>query len=155
MVCFSSANLSHGARQEEREVLLKYQLLDPAVEFQEIVKAARCIILAGGTMSPVSSREFQPRAPLLITNFRYPKWWINFSRLSLPTDCPSSLAVTLSPAHTSRRSWSLKVQAGTTFASPMPIEPIRPWYVHNLRARILRITLYIRLEACRSGTDTL
>ena len=33
---------------------VKYQLLNPSVYFQEIVNDARSVILAGGTMSPVS-----------------------------------------------------------------------------------------------------
>ncbi|KAJ5397223.1 hypothetical protein N7509_005336 [Penicillium cosmopolitanum] len=35
-------------------VLLKYMLLDPTNHFREIVEDARAVILAGGTMSPVS-----------------------------------------------------------------------------------------------------
>lgn len=38
------------------EVELKYQLLNPAPQFSEIVEMARSVILAGGTMSPVSSQ---------------------------------------------------------------------------------------------------
>lgn len=33
---------------------LKYMLLDPSPQFQELVEDARAVILAGGTMSPVS-----------------------------------------------------------------------------------------------------
>ena len=40
---------------EEHGVTLKYMLLDPAYNFREIVQDARAVILAGGTMSPVSS----------------------------------------------------------------------------------------------------
>ena len=39
---------------EEKGVSLKYMLLDPAHHFREIVEDARAVILAGGTMSPVS-----------------------------------------------------------------------------------------------------
>lgn len=36
------------------QITLQYLLLDPATQFQEIVLSARAIILAGGTMSPMS-----------------------------------------------------------------------------------------------------
>lgn len=36
------------------DVILKYMLLDPTNHFREIVEDARSVILAGGTMSPVS-----------------------------------------------------------------------------------------------------
>jgi chromosome transmission fidelity protein 1 len=39
-------------------VLLKYLLLDPTNHFREIVDEARAVILAGGTMSPVSDYNF-------------------------------------------------------------------------------------------------
>ncbi|KAG2010120.1 CHL1 helicase [Coprinopsis cinerea AmutBmut pab1-1] len=39
---------------QEATVELKYQLLNPAPNFLEIVEDARAIILAGGTMSPIS-----------------------------------------------------------------------------------------------------
>lgn len=35
-------------------VQLKYQLLNPSSHFKEVVDHARAIVLAGGTMSPVS-----------------------------------------------------------------------------------------------------
>lgn len=34
---------------------IKYQHLNPATYFQEVVESARSVVLAGGTMSPVSS----------------------------------------------------------------------------------------------------
>ncbi|KAJ7600649.1 helicase C-terminal domain-containing protein [Mycena floridula] len=37
-----------------QELELKYQLLNPAPHFQEVVDVARSVILAGGTMSPIS-----------------------------------------------------------------------------------------------------
>jgi chromosome transmission fidelity protein 1 len=37
-----------------KSVTLKYILLNPAERFREVVEEARCVILAGGTMSPVS-----------------------------------------------------------------------------------------------------
>ncbi|KAL0576051.1 ATP-dependent DNA helicase chl1 [Marasmius crinis-equi] len=38
----------------QEEVVVKYQLLNPAPHFREIVDEARSVILAGGTMSPMS-----------------------------------------------------------------------------------------------------
>ncbi|KZW01490.1 DNA repair helicase, partial [Exidia glandulosa HHB12029] len=43
----------------EMSVQLKYQLLNPAPNFKEIVDEARCVVLAGGTMSPMSVFEQQ------------------------------------------------------------------------------------------------
>lgn len=39
---------------EDNCLSLKYMLLDPSPHFQEVVEEARAVILAGGTMSPVS-----------------------------------------------------------------------------------------------------
>lgn len=41
-------------QKEKNDVQLKYMLLDPTNHFREIVEDARAVILAGGTMSPVS-----------------------------------------------------------------------------------------------------
>lgn len=41
-------------RSESNGLGLKYMLLDPSAHFQELVEDARAVILAGGTMSPVS-----------------------------------------------------------------------------------------------------
>lgn len=41
-------------RSESNGLSLKYMLLDPSPHFQELVEDARAVILAGGTMSPVS-----------------------------------------------------------------------------------------------------
>jgi chromosome transmission fidelity protein 1 len=40
--------------REETGIVLKYMLLDPTFHFKEIVEDARAVVLAGGTMSPVS-----------------------------------------------------------------------------------------------------
>ena len=40
-------------RDENKDIGLKYMLLDPTHHFKEIVEEARAVILAGGTMSPV------------------------------------------------------------------------------------------------------
>ena len=37
----------------EDTVELKYQLLNPAPNFMDVVEEARAVVLAGGTMSPV------------------------------------------------------------------------------------------------------
>ncbi|EEB91075.1 hypothetical protein MPER_10632, partial [Moniliophthora perniciosa FA553] len=42
-----------GVKGQE-EVVIKYQLLNPAPHFREVVDSARSVILAGGTMSPMS-----------------------------------------------------------------------------------------------------
>ena len=42
------------SKTEDNETSLKYLLLDPMHQFREIVDNARAVILAGGTMSPVS-----------------------------------------------------------------------------------------------------
>jgi chromosome transmission fidelity protein 1 len=36
-------------------VEVKYQLLNPSALFRDVVEVARSVVLAGGTMSPVSS----------------------------------------------------------------------------------------------------
>ncbi|KAG8944165.1 ATP-dependent DNA helicase chl1 [Tulasnella sp. 424] len=40
-------------------VLLKYQLLNPADHFRDVVSSARSVVLAGGTMQPISDFETQ------------------------------------------------------------------------------------------------
>lgn len=47
-------------QKDQDNVLLKYMLLDPTNHFREIVEDARAVILAGGTMSPVSSTTPEP-----------------------------------------------------------------------------------------------
>ncbi len=42
-------------KNDSGDLSLKYMLLDPTHHFKEIVEDARAVILAGGTMSPVSS----------------------------------------------------------------------------------------------------
>ncbi|KAF7715094.1 Uncharacterized protein PECH_007655 [Penicillium ucsense] len=41
-------------QKEKNDIQLKYMLLDPTNHFKEIVENARAVILAGGTMSPMS-----------------------------------------------------------------------------------------------------
>lgn len=43
----------------DRELVLKYSLLDPQAHFEDIVREARAVILAGGTMSPMSDYSDQ------------------------------------------------------------------------------------------------
>jgi len=50
----SEGYLFHGMT-EQKEKYLKYMLLDPAHNFKSVVEEARVVILAGGTMEPVSS----------------------------------------------------------------------------------------------------
>lgn len=44
----------------EWEIELKSLLLNPAPAFRDVVEDARCVVVAGGTMSPVSD-SFDPR----------------------------------------------------------------------------------------------
>jgi chromosome transmission fidelity protein 1 len=46
---------THKASYEQSspEIQVKYQSLNPAPQFRDVVDAARSVILAGGTMSPV------------------------------------------------------------------------------------------------------
>lgn len=48
-VCFS---ISSEHNQDQLEI--KYQSLNPSISFSDVVGSARSVILAGGTMSPVS-----------------------------------------------------------------------------------------------------
>jgi chromosome transmission fidelity protein 1 len=41
--------------QSTPEIQVKYQSLNPAPQFREVVDAARSVVLAGGTMSPVGT----------------------------------------------------------------------------------------------------
>ncbi|KAN0087763.1 Helicase C-terminal domain containing protein [Tylopilus felleus] len=43
-----------GDRTHQEEVEIKYQLLNPSTTFREVVESARSVVLAGGTMSPMS-----------------------------------------------------------------------------------------------------
>ncbi|KAH7410512.1 helicase C-terminal domain-containing protein [Phaeosphaeria sp. MPI-PUGE-AT-0046c] len=43
--------------KEDASVTLRYMLLDPTFHFQDIVEEARAVVLAGGTMSPMSDYE--------------------------------------------------------------------------------------------------
>ena len=57
----------------KNQVEIKYQQLNPASHFRELVEASRCVILAGGTMSPVSNKVTSYLLPLLIRrNYRSP-----------------------------------------------------------------------------------
>ncbi|PWN33962.1 DNA repair helicase [Meira miltonrushii] len=50
---------SELAKNGEKQWSLKYQLLNPAEVFSDIVKDARSVILAGGTMEPISDFAMQ------------------------------------------------------------------------------------------------
>ncbi|KAJ4346932.1 ATP-dependent DNA helicase chl1 [Didymosphaeria variabile] len=43
--------------EEASSVMLKYMLLDPTFHFKDVVEDARAVVLAGGTMSPMSDYE--------------------------------------------------------------------------------------------------
>ncbi|KAJ7264002.1 DNA repair helicase [Mycena haematopus] len=56
----------------QEDVEMKYQLLNPAPHFLEVVESARSVILAGGTMSPISdviNQLFVQLPPDKITSF--------------------------------------------------------------------------------------
>lgn len=40
--------------KQESEISLKYLLLDPSEDFKDIVEESKCVLLAGGTMEPIS-----------------------------------------------------------------------------------------------------
>jgi chromosome transmission fidelity protein 1 len=42
------------AHREEQDIIVRYTLLDPREHFRDVVQNARAVILAGGTMSPMS-----------------------------------------------------------------------------------------------------
>lgn len=45
------------AKEDGVDLTLKYMLLDPTFHFQDIVEDARAVVMAGGTMSPMSDYE--------------------------------------------------------------------------------------------------
>ncbi|KAF2687652.1 DNA repair helicase [Lentithecium fluviatile CBS 122367] len=45
------------SKEETAGIILKYMLLDPTFHFKDIVEEARAVVLAGGTMSPMSDYE--------------------------------------------------------------------------------------------------
>ncbi|QPG74932.1 hypothetical protein FOA43_002270 [Brettanomyces nanus] len=55
---YSLSNTSQSGKfffdKEEGDITLKYLLLDPSEPFKDIVEEARCVLLAGGTMEPVT-----------------------------------------------------------------------------------------------------
>jgi len=51
----AEGKIFHSKTEDKNDPCLKYMLLDPAHHFQEIVEEARAVILAGGTMEPVTS----------------------------------------------------------------------------------------------------
>lgn len=51
---------------KEGELCLRYQHLNPSTHFDEILSSARCVILAGGTMSPVRRACPSPLRYLII-----------------------------------------------------------------------------------------
>ncbi|CUS10396.1 unnamed protein product [Tuber aestivum] len=50
----AEGKIFHGKTEDKNDPCLRYMLLDPAHHFQEIVEEARAVILAGGTMEPMS-----------------------------------------------------------------------------------------------------
>lgn len=59
--------LGSSHEQGTPEIQIKYQSLNPAPQFRAVVDAARSVVLAGGTMSPVGTHVMMPvLVPLLI-----------------------------------------------------------------------------------------
>ncbi len=56
---FIDGRVSYSILDDQVEI--KYQHLNPATYFQEVVESARSVVLAGGTMSPVSIPTFGVR----------------------------------------------------------------------------------------------
>ena len=54
--------------RDEKDVSIKYMLLDPTHHFKDIVEEARAVILAGGTMSPVKDFNTRCREAQSITD---------------------------------------------------------------------------------------
>ena len=54
--------------RDDKDVWLKYMLLDPTHHFKDIVEEARAVILAGGTMSPVKNFYTRCREARSITD---------------------------------------------------------------------------------------
>ena len=52
-IIFTHKTSSH--EQGKPEIQIRYQSLNPAPQFRAVVDAARAVILAGGTMSPVGN----------------------------------------------------------------------------------------------------
>ena len=51
---FFSKSSTSLAEADDEAIMLRFLLLDPSSHFEEIVSSARAVILAGGTMSPMS-----------------------------------------------------------------------------------------------------
>lgn len=54
-----NAKPSHSSDAQPLVIQLKYQLLNPAEHFKEVVTSARSVVLAGGTMHPISDFHSQ------------------------------------------------------------------------------------------------
>ena len=48
------------SKEETSSITLRYMLLDPTFHFKDIVEDARAVVLAGGTMSPVTHLKSSP-----------------------------------------------------------------------------------------------
>lgn len=55
------------SKEDGSDLTLRYMLLDPTYHFKDIVEDARAVILAGGTMSPVSTTLPRINLPLTLS----------------------------------------------------------------------------------------
>jgi chromosome transmission fidelity protein 1 len=74
--------------KQGNEVYLRYTLLDPTNHFREIVEDARAVILAGGTMSPVSLSSTPHYTCAFPTPLTHPDVRLRHPSIPLPPPIP-------------------------------------------------------------------
>lgn len=109
----------------ENQVEVKYQQLNPSTHFREVVELSRSVILAGGTMSPVS--VLHP-ACAQSHGGRYPMLQANCFQKFLKKSCAYFL-VDISFQHQAFRRWSSrKALEGEICLSRFNSEETITWY---------------------------
>ena len=105
---------------------LKYLLLNPAERFQEVVEQARSVVLAGGTMEPVSNHPtmFRKRE---FTIRRFAIFSLSSFLLSHENDSPRSPVPTLFRGRISSLRSYAEVHERSILNSNSPIEKTRHW----------------------------
>lgn len=102
-------------------VVVKYVLLNPSERFAEVVSSARSVVLAGGTMEPVSYFLYDQLTRSSPTSFRscsLPSPGIASRRSPVPTSFLN---------RTSSHKSSLAVHGKWIWSSPSPIAVIQSW----------------------------